>query len=80
VQVEGLILWFPTDFHSRKNDTPVEACGYCCDEYLRQTYLFQQMQNLIFMYDKLGLHVSAYQAIIRAPITKNTENTASQNK
>jgi hypothetical protein len=38
------------------------------------------MHNLIFIYDKRGLHVSAYQAIIRAPITKNTENTASQNK
>jgi hypothetical protein len=43
-----------------------------------QQYLFQQMHNLIFIYDKLGLHVSAYQAIIRAPIYKNTENTASQ--
>ena len=37
----------------------------------------QQMHNLIFIYDKLGLHVSVYQAIIRVPITKNTENTAS---
>jgi hypothetical protein len=36
--------------------------------------------QLDFFYNKLGLHVSAYQAIIRAPITKNTENTASQNK
>jgi hypothetical protein len=36
--------------------------------------------QLVFIYDKLGLHVSAYQAIVRAPITKNTENTASQNK
>jgi hypothetical protein len=45
-----------------------------------QQYLFQQMHNLIFIYSKLGLHVSAYQTIIRAPITKNTENTASQNK
>jgi hypothetical protein len=26
----------------------------------------------IFIYNKLGLHVSAYQAIIRAPITRNT--------
>jgi hypothetical protein len=33
----------------------------------------------IFIYDKLGLHVSAYQAIIRAPITNNTENTTNQN-
>jgi hypothetical protein len=49
-----------------------------CD--ILQQYLFQQMHNLIFIYDKLGLRVSAYQAIIRAPITKNTENTASQNK
>jgi hypothetical protein len=45
-----------------------------------QQYIFQQMHNLIFIYDKLGLHVSAYQAIIRAPITKNTEDTAGQNK
>jgi hypothetical protein len=45
-----------------------------------QQYLFQQMHNLVFIYDKLGLHVLAYQAIIRTPITKNTENTASQNK
>jgi hypothetical protein len=37
-----------------------------------QQYIFQQMHKLIFIYDKLGLHVSAYQAIIRAPITKNT--------
>jgi hypothetical protein len=44
-----------------------------------QQNLFQQMHNLIFLQNKLGLHVSAYQAIIRAPITKNTENTASQN-
>jgi hypothetical protein len=36
--------------------------------------------QLAFNYDKLGLHVSAYQAIIRTPVTKNTENTASQNK
>jgi hypothetical protein len=43
-----------------------------------QKYLFQQMHSLIFICDKLGLHVSAYQAIIRAPITKNTENSASQ--
>ena len=43
------------------------------------TILFQQMHNLIFIYDKLGLHVSAYQAIIRAPITKKTENTTNQN-
>jgi hypothetical protein len=35
---------------------------------------------LLFTYDKHSLHVSAYQAIIRAPIVKNTENTASQNK
>ena len=35
---------------------------------------------LLFTYDKHGLHVSAYQAIIRAPIAKNTENTASQNE
>jgi hypothetical protein len=34
-----------------------------------QQYFFQQMHNLIFIYDKLGLHVSAYQATIRAPIT-----------
>ena len=26
-----------------------------------QQYIFQQMHNLIFIYDKLGLHVSAYQ-------------------
>jgi hypothetical protein len=45
-----------------------------------QQYLFQQMHNLIFIYVKLGLNVSAYQVIIRAPITKDTENTASQNK
>jgi hypothetical protein len=32
-----------------------------------QQYLFQQMHNLIFIYDKLGIHVSAYQTIIRAP-------------
>jgi hypothetical protein len=48
--------------------------------FMIQQYLFQQMHNLVFIYDKLGLHISAYQAIIRAPITKNTENTASQNK
>jgi hypothetical protein len=42
--------------------------------------LFQQTHNLNFICDKLGLHVSVYQAIIWAPITKNTENTASQNK
>jgi hypothetical protein len=36
--------------------------------------------QLDFIYNKIGLHVSAYQAIIRAPITMNTENTASQNK
>ena len=45
-----------------------------------QQCLLQQMHNLIFIYDELCLHVSAYQAIIRAPVTKNTENTASQNK
>jgi hypothetical protein len=45
-----------------------------------QQYLFQQMHNLIFIYNKLGLHVSAYPAIIRTPITKNTKNTAGQNK
>ena len=45
-----------------------------------QQYIFQQMRNLIFIYDKLGLHVSAYQTIIKAPVTKNTENTAGQNK
>jgi hypothetical protein len=45
-----------------------------------QQYLFQEKHNLIFIYDKLGLYVSAYQAMIRAPITKNTENAASQNK
>jgi hypothetical protein len=31
------------------------------------------IHTLIIIYDKLGLHVSAYQAIIRAPVTKNTE-------
>jgi hypothetical protein len=48
--------------------------------FIIQQYVFQQTYNIIFIYDKLGLHVSAYQAIIKAPITKNTENTARQNK
>jgi hypothetical protein len=43
-----------------------------------QQYLFQQIHNLTFVQNKLGLHISAYQAIIRAPVTKNTEITVSQ--
>ena len=27
-------------------------------------YLFQQMHNFIFIYDKLGLHVSAYEYVV----------------
>jgi hypothetical protein len=45
-----------------------------------QQYLFQQMHNLILIQSKLGIHVSAYLAIIRTTITRNIENTVCQNK
>jgi hypothetical protein len=62
-----------------KNVTDVSTFNASTNQQIQQ-YIFQQMHNLIFIYDKLGLHVSVYQAIIKAPITKNTKNTASQNK